>query len=523
MATTPIYAGGSRRGAAPRVAQRDADRTAAIGYDEDLMRQLLGSFAQQQSGQATSSPAGAGVARAEADGFMPTLSEALGSGTDVANFSSPNYGGIDLSSLFGSSSGGGGGGGGNSSSNFSLSTLANLIGSAGALTENRSLQEVGGGLGTAAAGLNTVNALSRGDLTGAAVSGAPLAARALGVPMSAVNLGLSAATGNVPGMINSGISLASPLAGAANSLLSSATSPALGGDQAVSIGDILTQYGFGKDVFGDVGPIDATQGAKILNALNSQDRLGALMALTGGTNTQLPTGSATGAANALSAADNTNPLDALMRVSNAFGTADSIEASNSQIQSEQLKSIAGELAVEQSRMDTEARVAAEFAAAQAQALQAAQAKATAAGVKLPDNFAPQLQMPDFTPPTQGQGLDFSVDMDSINRQLAEQSKWASDYLASQNAGLENAYNSLIASLQAEQTAQMAVAGQGTQNVGIDVSFPSSPETPTYNETVTVPTSPSTSSGSVPSWQAQSPVYDYLAPAAIPSYGSSSWP
>jgi hypothetical protein len=288
------------------------------------------------------------------------------------------------------------------------------------LAENRPLQEIAGELGTASAGLNTVSALSRGDLTGAAASGAPLAARALGVPMSAVNLGLSVATGNAPGMINSGISLASPLAGAGNALLNSVTSPALGGDQAVSIGDMLTQYGFGRDVFGDVGPIDATQGAKILNALNSQDRLGALMALAGGTNTQLPTGSATGAANALSAAQNTDPMDALMRVSNAFGTADSIEASNSQIQNEQLKAIAGELAVEQGRMDTEARIAAALATA---------------GIKLPDSF---------TTPTRGQGLDFSVDMDSINRQLAEQAMWESYYLASPDAGFENAYNSLIA-------------------------------------------------------------------------------
>jgi hypothetical protein len=220
-------------------------------------------------------------------------------------------------------------------------------------------------------------------------------------------------------MINSGISLASPLAGAGNALLNSVTSPALGGDQAVSIGDILTQYGFGRDVFGDVGPIDATQGAKILNALNSQDRLGALMALAGGTNTQLPTGAATGAANALSAAQNTDPMDALMRVSNAFGTADSIEASNSQIQNEQLKAIAGELAVEQGRMDTEARIAAALATA---------------GIALPDSF---------TTPTRGQGLDFSVDMDSINRQLAELAMWESYYLASPDAGFDPAYNSLM--------------------------------------------------------------------------------
>jgi hypothetical protein len=341
---------------------------------------------------------------------MPSLSEALGSGTDVANFNTPNQGGIELSSLPGGGAGG---------SNFNLSTLATLIGSAGMLTENRPLQEIAGELGTASVGLNTVNALSRGDLTGAAVSGAPLAARALGVPMSAVNLGLSVATGNAPGMINSGISLASPLAGAGNALLNSVTSPALGGDQAVSIGDILTQYGFGRDVFGDVGPIDATQGAKILNALNSQDRLGALMALAGGTNTQLPTGAATGAANALSAAQNTDPMDALMRVSNAFGTADSIEASNSQIQNEQLKAIAGELAVEQGRMDTEARIAAALATA---------------GIALPDSF---------TTPTRGQGLDFSVDMDSINRQLAELAMWESYYLASPDAGFDPAYNSLM--------------------------------------------------------------------------------
>jgi hypothetical protein len=221
-------------------------------------------------------------------------------------------------------------------------------------------------------------------------------------------------------------------------------------------------------------------------------------------------------------------MDALMRVSNAFGTADSIEASNSQIQGEQLKAIAGELAVEQGRMDTEARVAAEFAAAQAQALQAAQAKAAAAGVKLPDNFAQQFQMPDFTPPTQGQGLDFSVDMDSINRQLAEQSKWASDYLASQNAGLENAYNSLIASLQADQAAQMAVAGQPVRGGSVTIEMVDSGGSSTpinqYQYPSSSTTTPDTStSGSVPSWQAQSPINDYLAPATLPSYGSSTWP
>lgn len=524
MATAPIYAGGGRRGAAPRVAQRAAAGTAALGYDEELMRQLLGSFAQQQAAGDTTAAPGE-LAIADTGGFMPTLSEALGSGTNVASFSAPNYGGIDIASLLGAS-GGGGGGGGASGSNFSLSTLASLLGSAGVLAENRPLQEIAGDIGTASAGLGTLEALSRGDMTGAAVSGAPLAARALGVPMSAVNLGLSAATGNVPGMINSGISLASPLAGAGNALLSSVTSPALGGDQAVSIGDILTQYGFGRDVFGDVGPIDATQGAKIINALNSQDRLGALMALRGGDNTQLPTGAATGAANALSAAENINSMDALMRITNAFGTVATPEESNAQIQNEQLKTIASELAVEQSRMDTEARVAAEFAAAQQAALQAAQAKAAAAGVKLPADFGlpatgPQFEMPTFTAPTQGQGLDFSVDMEAINRQLAEQSKWASDYLASQTAGLENAYNSLISSLQAEQSAWQAVGGQPTQNVGIDVSFPSYPDTPTYNETVTVP-SYTTPDYSVPSWQPSSPVYDYQAPAQLPSYQSPTY-
>ncbi len=519
MATTPIYAGGSRRGAAPRVSQRAAEGVAALGYDEELMRQLLGSFAQTaqtvrpavQSRTPVTEDVGsfAGMPAVDFAAYRPQLSEALGSGSSVLDFGNLGAGGSGLAAPSGGTKPG-------MSVGTGLSTLASVLGSVGTLSSNRDLMEVAGGLGTAGAGLSTIDALSRGDTAAAISSGAPLAARALGIPMSAVNLVLSAATGNTAGMINSGISLASPLAAAGNSLLSTATSTALGGDQAVSIGDILTQYGFGRDVFGDVGPIDATQGAKILNALNSQDRLGALMALTGGDNANLPSGAATGAANALSAAQNTNPLDALMQITNAYGTAGSAEESNAQIQNEQLKAIAGELAVEQSRMDTEARVAAEFAAAQAAALESAKAQAAASGVKLPDNFGQgtpeptfdMTQMPGYLP--QLPNLDFSVDTGAINQQLAEQSKWANDYLASQTAGLQNAYQSLLDSLRAEQSANIAVGGYTpNRDTAIDVSFPSSGTSYTYEQL----------SPYVPSYTA--PTYDYSPPSyttpSSPSY------
>jgi hypothetical protein len=200
MATTPIYAGGSRRGAAPRVAQREADRTAALGYDEDLMRQLLGSFAQQQSGQASSVASASGTA-------VPSLAEAIGSGTNVIDFGD----GTSATDFGGGGDSAGAGAGAGAPGGISAGTVGAIgagLSALGALGQAPALGQVGGMMGLAGAiGSSNSNSQALGTFGQAALS-------AMGVP--GVGLASNAITGNVPGMVNAAISMANPAIGAAN-------------------------------------------------------------------------------------------------------------------------------------------------------------------------------------------------------------------------------------------------------------------------------------------------------------------
>ena len=281
---TQLFSGGGRRSAAPTINYTPVQRSGVM--EDDFLNKLT-----QQLQSAFSAPASAAATA------VTPVSEALSRGSYVAdaNFN-PNAPSMDPQQL-----------------RAALSGLSAL----GAIMKAPELSQAAG---VAQTGYNLATANSP---TQAAMAVLPMAAQAAGIPGGVVGLGASALQGNTAGMIDSAIGLANPATGAANAVLRSLTS--LFGDRGVSIGNIATQAGFGQDVFGNVGPIDATQGAMELNTpMQGADRLGALIALSSdpGSSTQLNTGAATTAANALSMANNVDSLDALMTLTSAFGTAD---------------------------------------------------------------------------------------------------------------------------------------------------------------------------------------------------------
>lgn len=380
---TQLRVSGGRRSAAPRYAPTTAEGTAAISGADELLRRLLGVFAAAGGAGANAG----GVAGADSVGgfdtgnFLSGLSQGSGiaGGDYVGNFgfgdATGNFGVGDLSGL---------------------GDIGRALGALGVLGENADLGRLGSilGLGSSLLGNQTTTEQKLGTI-------ASVLAQRAGVPGGALGLITSALQGNQAGMVNSGLALASPQAAAANMLLSLTTGTF--GDMPVSLGDIVTQSGFGTDVFGDVGPIDATQGAMTLNAANAGDRLGALMALSGGENTQLPTAAATTAGNALAVAENIDPLDALMQITTAYGTASSMQGAQQLVQGEvdRQAAEAARIAMEQeaARVAAEQAAAAEAAAQQAameqaaaqQALQTQQAAATGQ----PTYVAPDYSLPVF--------------------------------------------------------------------------------------------------------------------------------
>lgn len=376
-AQNQLRVSGGRRSAAPSYSTTTPEGTAAIAGADELLRRLLGLFAAAGS---TGGVAGADTAGGfDIGNFLSGISQGSGvAGGGVGG----NYGG---SFGFGDATG-----------NFGVGNLGSLgdigraLGALGVLGENADLGRLGSilGLGSSLLGNQTTTEQKLGTI-------ASVLAQQAGVPGGAIGLVTNALQGNQAGMVNSGLALASPQAAAANMLMSLATGTF--GDMPVSLGDVVTQSGFGTDVFGDVGPIDATQGAMTLNAANAGDRLGALMALSGGENTQLPTAAATTAGNALAVAENIDPLDALMQVTTAYGTAPGVQGAQQLVQGEVDRQAAEVAAAELARIAAEqaAAEAAQQAAAEEAARVAAQTQETTAATYQPVYTAPDIS---FTSP-----------------------------------------------------------------------------------------------------------------------------
>jgi hypothetical protein len=148
-------------------------------------------------------------------------------------------------------------------------------------------------------------------------------------PQGALLGGLAGQAASTQGITTAGLtnavgSATVPGFSIANAMLGLATSPALGGDQSVSIGDMIGNFALtsnpalsGTVGINNVGLVDATQAAMAIN--QSQDPLGSLLGVLG-QDVSSNTTAAVGAANAISAANNTNSLDALMGLTNSFGT-----------------------------------------------------------------------------------------------------------------------------------------------------------------------------------------------------------
>lgn len=190
MATvaTPILAGGARRGAAPNVNRQQARGTAALTADEELINQLLGSFAATQAATPVASTGST---------VLQSLAEAIGSGSNV----------IDLGGSTGTTGNTGATGG---ISAGGVSAVGTGLSALGALMGNQDVAQLGQalGLGGAVAGAQSPGQAAA-TLGGAALSAA-------GVP--GVGLATNALSGNVAGMVNSALAMASPQLAALNAL-----------------------------------------------------------------------------------------------------------------------------------------------------------------------------------------------------------------------------------------------------------------------------------------------------------------
>jgi hypothetical protein len=281
MSTVQLV-GGGRRSAAPQYNTGIFNTTEAVS-GEQLLRLLMQNFALQP--------------QLAAPGINPAPGSGIGNEENASDGATADNSSTGASSV-------------NASTIGAASQIASALGT---LTGTPALSMIGSVGGLAAANANASPAQALGNIGVAGLS-------ALGVPGAAISLGANAINGNMPGMVNSAIALTNPVLGAINTGLSVATGM---GDGAVTLGDIATNIGLGNDVFGitDVGPIDATQGAMAIN--NSADPIGSLIGALGN-DVSGSTDAAVGAANAISAANNTDSMDALMDVTSGFGTAETV-------------------------------------------------------------------------------------------------------------------------------------------------------------------------------------------------------
>lgn len=242
MATvaTPVLAGGARRGAAPTVSRQQAQGTTALTADEELINQLLGSFAAAQSAAPIATTGG---------NALQSLAEAIGSGSNVIDLGGSSGGGDSMGAPGTGATGG--------ISPSGVNAVGTGLSALGAIMGNQDMAQMGQalGLGGAVAGAQSPSQTA-GILGGAALSAA-------GVP--GVGLASNAIQGNVPGMINSALALASPQIAAINALVGLVTGQTLGSllggsDSSSTPGLSDVESGTGLTGFGlsDVnhGPVD---------------------------------------------------------------------------------------------------------------------------------------------------------------------------------------------------------------------------------------------------------------------------
>lgn len=184
MATSPIYAGGGRRSAAPTYTPRAALTSGAIVQDDELIRQLVQAF----------QPAAAAPVTA-----IPSVSELFGQGSNVIDVS----GGGDGVSATGDGTSGG-------ISPGTVGAIGTGLSALGTIGNNAGLGQIGGMMGLAGAMSSAQSNEAALGIMGQAALGM------MGVP--GVGLAANAITGNVPGMVNAALAVANPGLAAVNAI-----------------------------------------------------------------------------------------------------------------------------------------------------------------------------------------------------------------------------------------------------------------------------------------------------------------
>lgn len=206
MATAPIYAGGGRRSAAPAYTPAVFPGTAAVGYDDELIRQLVGNMTAPAQPN-NSAPIAVGSA-----GSAPNLAEIFGSGTNVIDFG----GGMGGDGTTGSSTGANTGG----ISPGAIGAIGTGLSALGTLGQDATASQIGGMMGAIGA-LGSANSPSE-----AAATAAQIGLSMAGVP--GVGVAANAISGNTAGMVNSAIASLSPALGAINALAGLTTGQTIG-------------------------------------------------------------------------------------------------------------------------------------------------------------------------------------------------------------------------------------------------------------------------------------------------------
>lgn len=237
MAT--IMTGGARRSAAPTYQQVAPVRAQALNLDPELLRKQIA----QAEEQAVGSPNQQG-----------SLAESFARGTST------------LSGQGGNVSFGGGASPGMAGN---VQAVGQGLSALGTLASNPTLSQFGGMLGLGGAlGQAKTPGQALGTMAGPALSIA-------GVPGGLVGFGASALQGNVPGMINSTLSLANPGLAAINALSGLLGIGTIG--DAVKAG--MQNVQLGANVNPDANLLGQYQAGAAIN--NSPDPLGALIGVKG--------------------------------------------------------------------------------------------------------------------------------------------------------------------------------------------------------------------------------------------------
>ena len=259
-----MYVPGGRRSAAPVVSPRAALTSAAIS-DDQVTRDLLS--AMQGYGVSTPAPVASGSPVASTN-----LADIFGSGTATID-----WGG-------GESAGPGQGATQSAGGNIGFGQLgaaAQGLSALGILSNDLGMVQGAQTLGTVAAVGAAGQQAAQGNLGAAAMTLAPMAAQAMGIPGAIVGPAMTAMNPTLgpvdmqASLLGAALSLASPPLAAVNSLATLFGLPTLKG--------MLT-------------PVEEAQG-------------------------MTPGESAVAAANTMAAEQNIDPMDALMAVTDAFGTA----------------------------------------------------------------------------------------------------------------------------------------------------------------------------------------------------------